>query len=284
MLIRNADAAMYHAKESGRANYQFFTEQMNQAAARRLALEGDLRRAVQRGELLLHYQPVASATDGAVVAYETVVHWQHARSGPVPPADFALLAEETGLIVGIGAWVLQEACRWDTFIGVEHGVQVAVRLSARQLNDPGLIELVRRTLAESGLPARLLSLEVSEATVMQQPDVAASALARLKELGVALALDEFGAGTSSLGALRRFPVDRVKIDRALVADAASDERAAALVGGIVGLAHALGLGVTAAGVETPAQRERLAALGCDRLQGPLVGPPVDADAAARDYV
>ena len=284
MLIRNADAAMYHAKESGRANYQFFTEQMNQAAARRVALEGDLRRAEQRGELQLHYQPIAAVKDRTVVAHEARVRWQHARTGLVPAADLAVLAEETGLILGIGAWALRQACRWCTFIGVEHEVQVAVNLSARQFNDPGLIELVRRTLAESGLPPRLLSLEIGEAALMQQPDVAASTLRKLKELGVALAVDDFGAGSSSLAALRRFPLDRLKLDRSLVADAAGDPGAAALVGGIVGLAHALKLTVVAEGVDTPAQREPLAALGCDYMQGLVAGAPVDADAAAEDYV
>jgi len=202
----------------------------------------------------------------------------------VPAADLAALAEETGLVLGIGAWALREACRWCTFIGVEHGVQVAVNLSARQFSDPGLIELVRRTLAESGLPPRLLSLEIGEAALMQQTDVAASTLRKLKELGVALAVDEFGAGSSSLAALRRFPVDRLKIDRALVAEALADKSTASLIGGIVALAHALGLAVVAEGVETPAQREALAALGCDCMQGLLAGPPVDADAAAKDYV
>jgi len=284
MLIRNADAAMYHAKESGRANYQFFTEQMNQTAARRLALEGDLRGAVQLGELLLYYQPIAALQARRVVAHEALVRWQHPRTGLVPSADFAALAEETGLILGIGGWALREACRWCTFIGVEHDVQVAVNLSARQFNDPGLIELVRRTLAETGLPPRLLSLEIAEAALMQQADVAASTLRKLKALGVALAIDDFGAGSSNLAALRRFPVDRLKIDRALVADASGEQGAAALVGGIVGLAHALGLTVVAEGVDTPAQRELLAAHGCDCMQGLLAGAPVDADAAAGGYV
>ena len=284
MLIRNADAAMYHAKESGRANFQFFTEQMNQTAARRLALEGDLRRAVQLGELLLHYQPIAALRDRKVVAHEALVRWRHPRTGLVPSADFAALAEETGLVLGIGGWALREACRWCTFIGVEHEVQVAVNLSARQFNDPGLIELVRRTLAETGLPPRLLSLEIAEAVLMQQADVAASTLRKLKELGVVLAIDDFGAGSSSLAALRRFPVHRLKIDRALVADASGEQGAAALVGGIVGLAHGLGFTVVAEGVDTPAQRELLAAHGCDYMQGLLAGAPVDADAAAEDYV
>jgi diguanylate cyclase (GGDEF)-like protein/PAS domain S-box-containing protein len=284
MLIRNADAAMYHAKESGRANYQFFTEQMNQAASRRLALEGDLRRAVQLGELQLHYQPVAAVADRKVVAHEALVRWRHARIGLVPAADVAALAEDTGLIVGIGAWALREACRWCTFIGVEQGVQVAVNLSARQFNDPGLIEQVRGTLAESGLPPQLLALEVGEAVLMQQPEIAASTLRKLKALGVALTIDEFGVGSTSLGALRGFGVDRLKMDRSLVGDAAGDRSAALLVRGIVGLAHALGLAVVADGVQTPAQRDLLAEAGCDYMQGPLVGQAVDADAAAEDYV
>jgi len=283
-LIRNADAAMYHAKESGRANYQFFTEQMNQVASRRLALENDLRRALHKGELLVYYQPIVELKGGAVVAHEALVRWQHPSRGVVPPAEFMQLAEDTGLIVGIGEWVLREACRWATFIGAEHGVQVAVNLSSRQFNDPKLIELVRRVLADSGLPARLLMLEVTETTAMHQTDVAAGTLHKLKELGVSLAIDDFGTGYSSLASLRRYPVDRLKIDRSFIADLPADENAKALTGGIVGLAHALGLKVIAEGVETEAQREFLAALGCDFAQGYLTGKPVDADSAAADYL
>ncbi|MGH8722632.1 MAG: putative bifunctional diguanylate cyclase/phosphodiesterase, partial [Burkholderiales bacterium] len=233
MLIRNADAAMYHAKESGRANYQFFTEQMSQAAARRLALMGDLRGAVQRGELRLHFQPIVATQDGKVLAHEALVRWQHARGEPVPAAEFTALAEETGLILGIGGWALHEACRWRTFIGVEHGVQVAVNLSARQFIDPGLVELVRRALAESGLPPQLLSLEIAEATVMQQPEVAAGTLGKLKQLGVGLALDDFGAGSSSLAALSRFPLDRLKIDRSFVRHVVSSTNDAGIVTAII---------------------------------------------------
>ncbi len=283
-LIRNADAAMYHAKESGRANYQFFTEQMNQVAARRLSLESDLRRALHKGELLVHYQPSVLLMGGAVVAHEALVRWQHPARGVVLPAEFMQLAEDTGLIVGIGEWVLREACRWGTFIGAEHGVQVAVKLSSRQFGDPKLIELVRRVLADSGLPAPLLVLEVTEATALQQADVAASTLRKLKELGVSLVIDDFGTGSSSLASLRRYPVDRLKIDRSFVADLPADENAKALAAGIVGLAHALGLKVIAAGVETEAQRDFLAALGCDFVQGYLTGKPVDADTASASYV
>ncbi len=282
-LIRNADAAMYHAKESGRANYQFFTEQMNQVASRRVALEGDLRRALQKGELLVHYQPIVELKGGAVVAHEALVRWRHPEKGVVAPAEFIQLAEDTGLIVGIGEWVLREACRWATFIGAEQ-VQVAVNLSARQFNDPRLIELVRRVLADSGLPARLLALEITEITAMQQTDVAASTLHKLKELGVSLAIDDFGTGASNLSSLRRYPVDRLKIDRSFIADLPRDENARAIAGGIIGLAHALGLKVVAEGVETEAQRDFLAALGCDLAQGYLTGKPVDADSAAAGYL
>ena len=283
-LIRNADAAMYHAKESGRANFQFFTAQMNQMASRRLALENDLRRALHKGELLVHYQPMVELAGGAVVAHEALVRWQHPDKGMLPPAEFIALAEDTGLIAGIGEWVLREACRWGTFIGAEHGVQVAVNLSSRQFNDPELIELVRRVLADSGLPPRLLMLEITETTAMHQTDVAASTLQKLKALGVSLAIDNFGTGYSSLASLRRFALDRLKIDRSFVAGLPADENAKALAGGIIGLARALGLQVVAVGVETAAQRDLLAALGCDLAQGTLTGKPVDPESAAAAYV
>jgi EAL domain-containing protein (putative c-di-GMP-specific phosphodiesterase class I) len=180
--------------------------------------------------------------------------------------------------------VLAEACRWGTFIGTEHGVQVAVNLSAREFHDPRLIERVRRALADSGLPPGLLALEVSEATVMHQPDVSASTLKKLRGAGVSLTIDDFGTGPCSLPALCQLPVDRLKIDRTVVAGAPASQEAASLLGGIVGLARAVGLAVVAEGVETEAQRKLLATLGCDAVQGFLVGRPVDADAASKDYV
>jgi EAL domain-containing protein (putative c-di-GMP-specific phosphodiesterase class I) len=257
---------------------------MNQATSRRLALEGDLRRAVQKGELVVHYQPVAELKSGKVVAHEALVRWMHPQKGLVPPAEFLQLAEDTGLILGIGEWVLREACRWGTFIGAEHGVQVAVNLSARQFNDPRLIALLRSVLSDSGLPPGLLALEISESAAMHQSEVAASTLKKLKELGVSLAIDDFGSGTSSLVSLRRFPVDRLKIDRGLVAGAPGERDAESLVAGIIGLAHALGLAVVAKGVETQAQKDFLARLACDQAQGFLIGRPVDADQAAEGYV
>jgi predicted signal transduction protein with EAL and GGDEF domain len=260
MLIRNADAAMYHAKESGRANFQFFT--------------------VQKGELRVQYQPIVRLAGGAAAAFEALMRWQHPARGRVAPAEFLPVAEDTGLILGVGEWVLREACRWGTFIGAEHGVQVAVNLTARQFYDPALIERLGRALEESGLPPRLLALEVSEAAALQQADVAASTFKRLKELGVSLSIDDVGTGASSFAQLARFPVDRLKIDRAVVAG----EAGGALPGGIVALAHALGIEAVAVGVETEAQRARLAELGCDYAQGFLIGAPVDPDAAAKDYV
>jgi EAL domain-containing protein (putative c-di-GMP-specific phosphodiesterase class I) len=283
-LIRNADAAMYHAKELGRANYQFFTEQMNQAASRRLHHENDLRRAVAKDELRVHYQPIVDAASGRVAAHEALARWQHPERGLVHPAEFIQLAEETGIILKIGEWVLGEACRWSTFIGAERGLQIAVNLSARQFNDPNLPKVVARALKETGLPPRLLELEITESTAMQQTDVTLRTLRKLKQLGVSIAIDDFGTGYSSLSYLRRFPVDKVKIDRSFVAELPADRDQGAIVSAIVALAHALQIRVVAEGVETDAQRDFLRSCGCDFIQGYLTGKPADADSAAKDYV
>jgi diguanylate cyclase (GGDEF)-like protein/PAS domain S-box-containing protein len=281
-LIRNADAAMYHAKETGRANYQFFTEQMNQAASRRLALESDLRQAVLKGEMRAYYQPVLDAATGAVAGHEALLRWQHPTRGIIEPAEFIGLAEDTGLIQRLGEWLLGEACRWTAFIGAERGLPVSVNLSARQFHDAKLAEMVARVLKESGLPPALLEFEVPEPVVMQNGDVALAVLRRLRELGVAVAIDGFGAAYSSLVGLRRLPVSKLKIDRSLVAEVHKEGRP--IIAGIVGLAHALGLKVTAIGVESEAQREALKACGCDYLQGYLAGKPADGETASKDYV
>jgi diguanylate cyclase len=283
-LIRNSDAAMYHAKEMGRANYQFFTAEMNLAASRRLALESDLRRALGKDELRVHYQPVVDARTGRVSGHEALVRWQHPERGLVPPAEFIPLAEETGMILKLGEWVLREACRWATFIGVERGLQIAVNLSARQFNDPKLVQIVAAALHETGLPARLLELEITETTAMQHTDIALGTLQRLKQLGVSVAIDDFGTGHSSLSYLKRFPVDRLKVDRSFTAEVPGDADQCAIVSAIVALAHALDIQVVGEGVETEAQREFLRNCGCDYLQGYLIGKPLDADAAAKDYI
>ena len=287
-LIRNADAAMYHAKELGRANYQFFTEQMNQAASRRLSLENDLRRAISRDELRVHYQPIVELATGRIAAHEGLARWQHPERGLVHPAEFIHLAEDTGQILKIGEWVLREACRWHTFIGARNHdggeLQIAVNLSARQFNDPQLPKMVARALKESGLPPRLLELEITESTAMQQTDIALRTLKRLKQIGVSIAIDDFGTGYSSLSYLRRFPVDKLKIDRSFITELPGDRDQGAIVSAIVALAHALQIRVVAEGVETPEQREFLRSCGCDFIQGYLVGKPVDADTAAKEYV
>jgi predicted signal transduction protein with EAL and GGDEF domain len=283
-LIRNADAAMYHAKEMGRANSQFFTEQMNLSASRRLSLENDLRRALARGELRVHYQPIVDVKTGKTAAHEALVRWQHPERGLVYPGEFIQVAEETGMILKIGEWVLLEACRWATFIGVERGLPVSVNLSARQFNDPKLVQLVSRALKDTGLPAHLLTLEITESTAMQQTDVTLGTLKKLKELGVSIALDDFGTGYSSFSYLKRFPVDTLKIDRTFVAEVERDGDHRAIVAAIIALAQVLGLKVIAEGVETEAQRQFLRGFGCNQVQGYLTGRPVDADTAAKEYL
>ena len=283
-LIRNADAAMYHAKEMGRANYQFFTAEMNQAASRRLALETDLRRALGKDELRVYYQPIVDMRTGKVSAHEALVRWQHPERGLVSPSEFIQLAEETGLILKLGEWVLREACRWATFIGVEHNLQVSVNLSPRQFNDPKLVQVVASALRETGLPARLLELEITETTAMQHTDVTLGTLNKLKQLGVSLAIDDFGTGYSSLSYLKRFPVDKLKIDRSFTTEVPEDADQCAIVSAIVALAHALDIQVIAEGVEHEAQRAFLRECACDYIQGYLIGRPVDADSAAKDFI
>jgi EAL domain-containing protein (putative c-di-GMP-specific phosphodiesterase class I) len=257
---------------------------MNQAASRRLALEGDLRRALGKDELRVHYQPIVDARSGHVAAHEALARWQHPERGLVWPAEFIQLAEETGLILKLGEWVLREACRWATFIGVERGLQVSVNLSARQFNDPKLVQVVAAALRETGLPARLLELEITESTAMQHTDVTLGTLNKLKQLGVSIAIDDFGTGYSSLSYLKRFPVDKLKIDRAFTAELPGDEDQCAIVSAIVALAHALEIQVVAEGVENQAQRAFLVNCGCDFIQGYLMGKPVDADSAAKDFI
>jgi diguanylate cyclase (GGDEF)-like protein/PAS domain S-box-containing protein len=283
-LIRNADAAMYHAKEMGRANYQFFTEQMNLSASRRLSLENDLRRALAKGELCVYYQPIVDAKSGKVASHEALVRWQHPVRGLVSPAEFIQVAEDTGLILKIGEWMLVEACRWATFIGIERGLPVAVNLSARQFGDPKLVQMVARALKDTGLPPHLLELEITETTAMQHTDVTLGTLKKLKELGVSMAMDDFGTGYSSFSYLKRFPVDTLKIDRSFVCELDRDGDHRAIVAAIIALAHVLGLKVVAEGVETEQQKQFLRGFGCDRIQGYLTGRPQDADTAAKEYL
>ena len=283
LLLKFADIALYEAKGEGRNAYRFFSPEMNAQAHGRLRLENDLRRAVERGELVLHYQPQLDLAIGEVCAVEALVRWNHPERGLVLPNQFIPMAEETGLVLGIGEWVLDEACRqvaqWqrDGLVSGTSPLRVAVNISARQLQRPGLDGAVRRALAHSGLPAQCLELEITESSVMLDPQHAQSVLQSLRELGVQLSIDDFGTGYSSLAYLKRLPLDRLKIDRSFISGVPTDSDDAAIVETIIVMTHKLGLRVIAEGVETLEQRLQLVRQGCDEMQGFLLAHPVPGD-------
>ena len=279
-LAKHADIAMYRAKEQGRNNVQFYTPSMNARTLERLRLEADLRHALARGELLLHYQPQVELASGRVIGMEALLRWQHPQLGMIAPARFVDLAEEMGLIIPIGAWVLRTACeqtrRWQH--SGHAGLRVAVNLSARQFTQRALAEMVASVLHETGLAPADLELELTESMVMHDVENAITILRTLKELGVQIAIDDFGTGYSSLSYLRRFPINVLKIDQSFVAELTLSADDAAIVAAIISLAHSLRLKVTAEGVETARQQAFLRAHGCDQMQGYLISRPLDADA------
>ena len=270
-LFRNADIALYDAKASGRSTWSFYEPGMDAALAARTALELDMYEAVRAGGFTLHYQPIVSLTSRRVEGFEALMRWPHPQRGLVPPSDFVPLAEETGLIVPLGAWALHEACREAATWPGE--AKVAVNISAVQFTRPGLEQNVVAALAASGLAPRRLELEITESVMMTDSESIIGALHRLSALGVRIALDDFGTGYSSLSYLRRFPFDKIKIDRSFVV-AIDDPETAAIVRAIVGLAARRGAGVTAEGVETDAQFEAVAREGCTHVQGYLTGRPM----------
>jgi diguanylate cyclase (GGDEF)-like protein/PAS domain S-box-containing protein len=278
-LIRNADAAMYAAKAAGRNNYQFFASAMNVAVNERLHLESDLWLALAEEQLVLHYQPQIDLLSGEVVGLEALVRWCHPSRGMIGPTDFIPVAESCGLIVPLGHWALMTACRqakaWID-AGIDMG-EMAVNISPYQFRQPDFVRKVEAVLAETGLPANRLELEITEGTVMHGVDEAIQTLAQLKAMGVRLAIDDFGTGYSSLSYLRRFPIDRLKIDRSFLADVETDRDAASLVTSIVMLSRSLGLQVVAEGVESFAQAEFLRTLECERVQGFHFYAPVSAE-------
>ncbi|MEO5685766.1 MAG: EAL domain-containing protein [Burkholderiaceae bacterium] len=282
LLLKYADTALYEAKGEGRNAYRFFSPEMNAQAHGRLRLENDLRRAVERHELELHYQPQLDLATGEVCAVEALVRWRHPVRGLVLPNAFIPMAEETGLVLGIGEWVLNEACvqvaQWqrDGLADNLSPLRVAVNISARQLQRPGLDGAVRRALALSGLAANCLELEITESSVMLDPQHAQSVLQSLRELGVLLSIDDFGTGYSSLAYLKRLPLDRLKIDRSFIGGIPADSDDAAIVETIIVMTHKLGLRVIAEGVETLEQRLQLVRQGCDEMQGFLLAHPVPA--------
>ena len=275
-LIKHADIAMYRAKETGRNNIQFYKAAMNERALERLRMEGDLRNAIEREEFVLHYQPQIDLRTGQMVGMEALIRWNHPSLGLLAPLRFIGLAEETGLIVPIGAWVLRSACRQNK-AWQEAGMaplRVAVNLSARQFAQRDLLPSIAAVLGETGLHARYLDIELTESMVMADVEHAVSVLRGLKQLGVHLSIDDFGTGYSSLSYLKRFPIDVLKIDQSFVRDISSDPDDAAITLSIISLAHSLRLKVIAEGVETEAQLSYLRRHGCDQMQGYYFSRPV----------
>jgi EAL domain-containing protein (putative c-di-GMP-specific phosphodiesterase class I) len=277
-LLRNADAAMYRAKKQGNT-FQIYTPSMNSEAAVRMGLEKDLRQALQKGELVLHYQPQAEVSGDRIIGVEALLRWQHPGLGLVPPDRFIPIAEETGLIIPIGEWVLREAClqgrAWHD-AGVA-GVRIAVNLSARQFLQPELDEVIARVLSETHFTPGQLELEITETTAMDDVVLTSQILHSLREIGVLIAIDDFGTGHSSLSYLKNFPIHTLKIDRSFVKDITSDANDAAIATAAVAMAHSLGLQVIAEGVETSAQLAFLRDRSCDEYQGFLLGRPVLPD-------
>ena len=278
-LLMNADAAMYHAKGMGKNGYSFFDASMNTNARKQLQLLQDLRNALEHGEFRLYYQPKFDAVSGIAVGAEALLRWEHPQQGLLLPATFIALAEKTGLIIAIGEWVLDEACRQMSLWYAQgyESWRIAVNLSALQFCHAGLVNSVAAALERHQLPANSLTLEITETTAMSDADASMKVLQQLSDMGVDLSIDDFGTGYSSLMYLKRLPANELKIDRGFVRDLEHDSDDAAIVSAIVALGQALDLRIVAEGVETDAQQNFLTRLGCDSLQGYLLGHPLPAD-------
>jgi diguanylate cyclase (GGDEF)-like protein/PAS domain S-box-containing protein len=281
-LMRNADSAMYHAKQRGRNNFQFFTAELNQHLQRRFTIEQSLRRALAADELSLVYQPIVDSQDGRTIGAEALLRWYNAELGNVSPGEFIPVAEDAGLIVEIGGWVLARACaqvaQWRRTLAPD--LIVAVNLSPRQFND-GLLERIEGCLEESGLEPAALELEITERLLMSDSETVLPILSALSAMGVRMSVDDFGTGYSSLSYLKRFPLHNLKIDRSFVAGLPDHRDSIAITQAVVAMAHSLGMNVTAEGVETVEQAAFLRAIDCDKQQGYLYSRPVGASAYAR---
>lgn len=278
-LMKNADTAMYYAKAQGRGNFQFYAAEMNQSAVERLTLENRLRQALAKNEFELYYQPQVSLASGRIIGFEALIRWNHAEQGMISPGVFIPMAEDTGLILSIGEWVMRTACteaqRWQ-----EQGLQplrVAVNLSVRQFRQKDLLQQVAGALAISGLDPALLELEITESAVMESPEKAIELLKNFRSMGVSLAVDDFGTGYSSLSYLKLFPINRLKIDRSFVSDIGVDPNDTAISTATIALAHTLGLEVIAEGIENSTQLNYLRAEGCNEGQGYLFNRPMPAE-------
>ena len=282
-LLQTADIAMYHAKEEGRNTYEFYAAEMHDHAAERLNMEALLRRALERQEFLLHYQPKVTVHGGRIVGMEALIRWNSKELGVVSPAKFIPLAEKTGLIVPIGEWVLKVACAQNKAWQARGlpALLMSVNLSARQFQQKNLVEMIVGAIEATGLGARFLELEITESMIMHRPEKAIAVLQQLHDIGVQLSVDDFGTGYSSLAYLKRFPVQKLKIDQSFVRDITTDAEDAAIVGAVVAMAKSLELNVIAEGVETPEQLAFLAKLDCDEYQGYLFSRPLPADEIER---
>ncbi len=282
-LMKNADIAMYHAKNEGRNNFQFFTDEMNRAAVLRLQLEREMRNALDQGQFELYYQPKFSARSRVLQGFEALIRWHHPTMGMVSPANFIPIAEECGLIAHIGAWVLDEACRqageWRR--NFSRILPIAINLSAHQLRSPALLSDVSTALQRHGLDGSEIELEITETMAMRDPEACIGQLNALRIMGVHLAIDDFGTGYSSLSYLKIMPVHTLKLDKSFVNDIGNDHNDEVICSAAINLAHSLGLSVVAEGVETEEQFNFLLAQGCDIIQGFLLGKPVPADNARR---
>lgn len=276
-LLQNADIAMYRAKEAGRGRYVFYDRNLRAIRDNRLRTEKELRQGIENGELRVLFQPVIGLADGSLASVEALVRWDHPDRGLLAPAEFLDVAETTGLIVPLGRWMIPEACRqvaaWQRKDPGRAPQHVSVNVSAVELSSPGMVNVVARALREAGLPPGALCVEITESALLDSNSSNISTVWQLRAMGIRIALDDFGTGYSSLTNLKRFPVDVVKIDRSFVAGLGTDAEDTAIVGAVVGLAHALGLATTAEGVETAAQRDHLRRLGCTHAQGYLYSRP-----------
>ena len=276
--MRAADIAMYHAKEKGRGNYQFFTAGLNATVLRKLSLESQLRQALAHGEFSLHYQPQVDMESGRIFAAEALIRWRHPEHGMVSPAEFIPVAEESGLIIPIGDWVLREACmqlaRWRD--AGHNGIGIAVNLSPRQVMQQGFVDRVACILKEAGLPPSVLDLEITESILLQPNDDNLTPLTRLSAMGVQLSVDDFGTGYSSLSYLTRLPIDALKIDQSFMRGIEQNADGTALVTAIIAMAQSLRLKVIAEGVESAAQAQFLMTHGCLSAQGYYYGKPMPA--------
>jgi diguanylate cyclase (GGDEF)-like protein len=281
-LLRDADAAMYRAKERGRARIEVFDEATRERAMERLETEHDLHRAIDRRELLLAYQPIVDLTTGAVIGVEALIRWAHPHRGMVQPAGFVPLAEETGLIVPIGEWALAEACRqvsaWRSRAVLPPTFSVSVNLSAAQLGQPRLSQVLDAALFDSSIDPASVWLEITESALMEDADAAIATLRGFKDRGLRMSIDDFGTGYSSLQYLKRLPIDALKVDRTFVRGIVADSEDHAIAQAVVALAHTLGLSAVAEGVETAEQLAEVRMIGCDGAQGFLFSRPVPPDA------